>query len=42
MRHPWSIARRIAVVHVALVAAIALFSVWSAYLQAREVALVER
>ncbi|VWX46305.1 hypothetical protein MICRO116_410027 [Micrococcus sp. 116] len=27
MRHPWSIARRIAVVHVALVAAIALFSV---------------
>lgn len=38
MRHPWSIARRIAVVHVALVAAIALFSVWSAYLQAREVA----
>ena len=39
MRHPWSIARRIAVVHVALVAAIALFSVWSAYLQAREVAL---
>ena len=39
MRHPWSIARRIAVVHVALVAAIALLSVWGAYLQAREVAL---
>lgn len=39
MRHPWSIARRIAVVHVALVALIAVFSTWSAYLQARDVAL---
>ncbi|MDY6055595.1 ATP-binding protein [Micrococcus sp.] len=39
MRHPWSIARRIAVVHVLVVAVIALFAGWSSFLQAREMAL---
>lgn len=39
MRHPWSIARRIAAVHILLMGVIALFSVWAAYLQARDVAM---
>lgn len=38
MRHPWSIARRIAVVHVLLVAVVALFGGWAAWVQSRDVA----
>ena len=39
MRHPWSIARRVGAVQLLLLAVIALFAAWAAYLQGREAAL---
>ena len=39
MRHPWSIARRIAAAMLLLFSAIALLSGWAAYLQARQTAI---
>lgn len=38
MRHPWSIARRVAVAQVALLAVVAMFFTWATHLQGREVA----